>query len=251
MVVVDRNTKLGHFIPTNEKIDSKEIASLYLHHVWKLHGTPDEVISDRGSVFVSKFMKRLCELLRIKPSPTTAFHPQTDGQTERVNQVLEQFLRMFTTKRQDDWVDLLSLAEFAYNNASHTATGFSPFYATYGYHPALSFTTPTTSTVPAAEDRVQHLQQVHEEIKTMIAIAGEQAKRSYDRGVQLQPTFQIGDQVLLRHDNIATTEPSRKLAPKFLGPFPIIFKLSDLVYRLKLPKTLHIHDVFHVSLLER
>jgi len=85
MVVVDKNTKLGYFILTNESIDSQKTASLYLHHVWKHHGTPDEVISDRGPVFVSKFMRRLSDLLHIKPSPTTAFHPQTDGQTERVN----------------------------------------------------------------------------------------------------------------------------------------------------------------------
>ena len=96
-------------------------------------------------------------LLRIKPSPTTTFHPQADDQTERLNQVLEQFLRMFTTNRQDDWADLLPLAEFACNNVSHVAIGFSPFYATYEYHPALSFMTSTSSTVPTAEDRVKHL----------------------------------------------------------------------------------------------
>ena len=127
LVVVDKNTKLAHFIPTRETVDSQETAKLYLHHVWKHHGTPHEVISDRGLVFVSKFMRRLSELLCIKPSPTTTFHPQLDGQIERVNQVLEQFLRMFTTRRQDDWADLLPIAEFAYNNSSHLATGFSPF----------------------------------------------------------------------------------------------------------------------------
>lgn len=102
MVMVDKNTKLGHFIPMKETIDSQEIASLYLHHVWKLHGTPDEVIPDRGPIFVLKFMWRLSDLLRIKPSPTTTFHPQTDEQTERINQVLEQFLRMLTSKQQDN-----------------------------------------------------------------------------------------------------------------------------------------------------
>lgn len=99
------------------------------------------------------------------------------------------------------------------------------------------------STVPAAEDRIRNLQQVHEEVKTMIKIAGEQAKGNYDRGVIWQPTFQIGEKVLLRHENIATTEPSKKLASKFLGPFQIICKISEAVYQLKLPKTLCIHDV--------
>ena len=173
MVVVDKNTKLAHFIPTKETINSNGIASLYLHNVWKHHGTPDEVISNRGIVFVSKFMRRLCQLLQIQPSSTTAFHPQADRQTKRVNQVVEQSLRMFTTKRQDDWANLLPLAEFAYNNVCHSATGFSPFYATYGYYPSLSFSTPTTSTVPAAEDRIRHLHEVHEDLKIMIAFAEE------------------------------------------------------------------------------
>ena len=202
MVVVDKITKLAHFIPIKETIDSNGTASLYLYNVWKHHGTLDEVISDRGTVSVSKFMRRLCQLLQIQPSPTIAFHPQTDRQIERVNQIVEQFLRMFTTKRQDDWAGLLPLAEFAYNNACHSTTGFSPFYATYGYHPSVSFLIPTTSMVPAAEDRIRHLHEVHEDLKIMIALVGEQTKRSYDKGVKMQSTFQIGDKVLLRHDNI-------------------------------------------------
>ena len=251
LVVVDKNTKLAHFIPTNESIDSADVANLYLHNIWKHHGLPSEVISDRGSVFVSKFMRRLYQLLRIRPAPTTAFHPQSDGQTERVNQILEQFLTMFTTRQQDDWADLLPLAEFSYNNATHSATGVSPFYATYGYHPSMSFTAPSTSLVSAAEDRIRHLQHIHDEVKVMIQIAGDQAKRTYDRAAHLHHTFEVGDRVLLRHDNIATTVPSRKLASKYLGPFPIISKISDVVYRLRLPKSLRIHDVFHVSLLEK
>lgn len=250
MVVVDKNTKLAHFISTNEKIDSSGAATLYLHNVWKHHGLPNEVISDRGTVFVSKFTRRLYELLRIRPSPSTAFHPQSDGQTERVNQILEQYLRMFTTRQQDDWSDLLPLAEFAYNNTIHSATGLSPFYATYGYHPSMSFTSPSTSTVPAAENRIRYLQEIHEEVKNMLQLAGDQAKRKYDQACHLQKTFKVGDKVLLRHDNIPIQVPSRKLTTKFLGPFPIIAKYSDIVYRLKLPKNLRIHDVFHVSLLE-
>ena len=102
MVVVDKNTKLAHFIPTKEIIDSNGSASLYLHNMWKHHSTRDEVISDRGTIFVSKFIRRLYQLLQIQPSPTTAFHLQADEQTKRVNQIVEQFLRMFTTMRQDD-----------------------------------------------------------------------------------------------------------------------------------------------------
>ena len=98
MVVVDKNTKLGYFIATKKTIDFEDTASLYLLHIWKHHGMQNEVIYDRGPIFVSKFMRRLLELLCIKPSPTTAFHPQTDDQTKRINQVLEQYLRMFTSR---------------------------------------------------------------------------------------------------------------------------------------------------------
>ena len=152
LVVVDKNTKLAHFIPTQETIDSNGTANLYLHHVRKHHGLSNEIISDRGQVFVSKFMRRLLELLRIRPSPTTAFHPQSDGQIECVNQVLEQFLCMFTTRQHDDWVDLVSIAKFAYDNSVHSATGLSSFYAAYGYHPSLTITNPSTSPVLAAKD---------------------------------------------------------------------------------------------------
>ena len=153
---------------------------------------------------------------------------------------------MFTTKQQDNWSDLLSIAEFAYNNSLHSATGFSPFYATYSYHPTLSFTKPTTSIVPAAENRIHQLQEIHEEVKTMIKIAGNHTKLHYDRHVQHQPNFKVGEKNLVHHEHIATTAPSKKLSPKFLGPFSIIAKISDLVYRLKLPPTLRIHNVFHV-----
>ena len=251
MVTIGKNTKLAHFIPTNKTIDSNATATLYLHNIWKHHGTLDKIISDRGPVFVSKFMRRLYELLRIQPSPTTTFHPQSDGQIERINQILEQYLRMFTTRRQNDWADLLPIPEFAYNNSVHSATGFSPFYATYGYNPALSFTTPTMAKVLAAKEGIQQLQEIHEDVKTFIKIANDQAKQNYDQRVQRQPSFNVRDKVLLRHDNVTTTASSKTLASRFLGPFPVISKISYLVCRLRLPKSLRIHNVFHIPSLEK
>ena len=109
MLVVDKNTKMVHFIPTTKTIDANGMASLYLQYVWKHYGTPNEVISDHGAIFVSKFMRRLYELIRICRAPTTTFYPQSDGQTERVNQMLEQILQMFTTRQQDDWSNFFPL----------------------------------------------------------------------------------------------------------------------------------------------
>ena len=143
------------------------------------------------------------------------------------------------------------MAKFVYNNSTHLATRFSPYYTIYGYHPSLSFRTPTTSTTHVADVRIKHLQEVHNEVKTMIDIAYNQAKQYYDQGVQLQPNFKIGDKVFLYQHNISITTPFKKLASKFLGSFPIPTKLLEVVYKLKLPRHLGIHNVFHMSLLQR
>ena len=116
LVAVDHLSKQAHFIATTSDITSLGVARLFRDGVWKLHGLPKEVISDRGPQFVSNFMRRLSEILGIKVAASTAYHPQTDGQTECVSQEVEQFLHLFVNQRQDDWYDWLSIAEFAYND---------------------------------------------------------------------------------------------------------------------------------------
>ncbi|KAE8206965.1 hypothetical protein CF327_g7448 [Tilletia walkeri] len=122
LVIVDRLTKMALFIPTYTTLTSPDLAKLYLQHVFSKHGLPDTIVSDRGSEFTSSFWRSLCKLLGIKQALSTAYHPQTDGQTERVNQSLEQYLRTFTNYQQSDWSDFLPLAEFAYNNSEHSTT---------------------------------------------------------------------------------------------------------------------------------
>src|SRR6202161_2438301 len=138
LVVVDRLTKMAHFIPTTVNVDARQTAQLLMDNVWKLHGTPRDIVSDRGPQFASKVTRSLFNLIGIQSNLSTAYHPQTDGQMERVNGILEQYLRIFSSHRQDDWAKLLPLAEFAYNNAEHASTGMSPFFATYGFHPTLT-----------------------------------------------------------------------------------------------------------------
>jgi hypothetical protein len=115
MVVVDCLSKCAHLIPTTSKVDSIGIAQLFHDHIWKLHGIPEEVISDRGPQFISQFMCELSKCLGIKITASTAFHPQTDRQTEHINQEVKQYLRVFVNQCQDDWYDWLALAEFTYN----------------------------------------------------------------------------------------------------------------------------------------
>lgn len=139
LVVVDRLTKRRHLIPTITNADAKEVARLYLDYVWKLHGLPETVVSDRGTQFTSEFWKTLCDRLQIKLRYSTAYHPQTDGQMERLNAVMEQYLRAYTSYQQDDWVDLLPMAEFAANNQASETTQLSPFQANYGRNPRMTF----------------------------------------------------------------------------------------------------------------
>jgi len=112
MTVVDSVSKRVHFIPMHTTVTAEGVARLFLHHVWKLYGLPKRVVSDCGPQFVASFTKELYRLLDIRLSSSTAWHPQTDGQTKRINQELNQFLRLFVNEQQDDWYDLLPIAEF-------------------------------------------------------------------------------------------------------------------------------------------
>jgi hypothetical protein len=134
-VIVDHLSKTIQVLPCTEHISGEGITQLYQDHIWKDYGLPEVVISDRGQIFVGHFMRDLLKLLGVKSNTSTAYHPQTDSQTERVNQEIEQYLRVFTNFMQDDWANWLSLVEFSYNNKIHTTTGFSLFYTMLGFHP--------------------------------------------------------------------------------------------------------------------
>ena len=138
VVVVDRYSKRAHFFPEDDQVSASSIVNIMYERLFPLHGIPRQIISDRGSQFASQVFKEFCQRLGIRSSMSTAYHPETDGQTERVNQSLETYLRMFTEYRPDDWAQLLSTAEFAYNNAAHESTGLSPFFIEYGWHPRMA-----------------------------------------------------------------------------------------------------------------
>ena len=135
MVVVDRFTKMAHFVGLKENATAKDVANAFLREVWKLHGLPTEIISDMDAKFQGEFWESLCKMLGIKRRMSTAYHPQTDGQTERTNQVLEGYLRSFVNYDQDDWYQLLPLAEYAYNNSATSVHKITPFFANYRFHP--------------------------------------------------------------------------------------------------------------------
>jgi hypothetical protein len=241
-------SKWAHFIPTNTTITALGTARLFLHHVWKLHGLPKQVVWDHGPQFIAEFTKELYQLLGIKLTATTAYHPQADGQTEHVNQELEQYLRIWVNERQDNWDNLLPLAEFSHNNAVHSSTKETPFILDTGRHPRMGFE-------PHRE--VSHLESVNEftdrmagsleEAKAALAKAKDDMAKYYNRRRIPAPDYKIGDRVYLDASDIRTTRPSAKLSHRRLGPFTVQGKVGRNAYRLKLPTSLQrLHPVFNV-----
>ena len=208
------------------------------------------MVSDRGTHFVSRFWERLWELCGTKLARSTAYHPATNGQTERTNQTLEQYLRCFVSYRQDDWADLLPAAELAYNASEHSSLGCSPFEALYGHAPRLDTLAPTVPVVPVAEERVNALHALQEQLRTTLTRVKASQAQMADRRRREAPPIQVGDRVWLRRDHITTQRPSAKLDDRRLGPFTVLSAVGTRAFHLDLPPSMTIHPVFHVSLLD-
>lgn len=253
MVIVDRLTKMRHLLPCNTTVNAEDVAQLYLRNVWKLHGLPTHVTSDRGTQFTARFWKELCKHLGIEARMSTAFHPETDGQTERLNAVMEQYLRGYVSYQQNDWVKWLPMAEFSANNQVSASTKATPFFANFGFHPRFTVTIkPTDKTPPSldAKDFAGKMLELHEYLRTNIRTAQDQQEQATNAKRTPAPVYNIGDMVFVSAKNIRTTRNSRKLDWKKLGPFPIKAIVSPYAYRVDLPRSMKMHPVFHVSLLD-
>lgn len=250
LVVVCRLTKMAHFIKAKTSDTSRDLAGQFLEHVFRPHGVPNDIVSDRGTTFTSQWWRTFLEMLEIKPNLSTAFHPQSDGQTERVNQSIETHLRIFCEYDQSNWPELLPLAEFAHNSTHHSSIGMTPFYANLGYHPRMSVTSDDTP-LPDVNERLNTIRVAQEEAGDAITIANSRYAYWANKHRLEDPEFKPGDQVWLLRKHIETTRPSTKLDVKKLGPFEVDQKIGRNAYRLRLPPTMRIHPVFNVSLLEK
>ena len=253
LVVVDRLSKMVHFIATTETLTAGGLAALFRDHIWRLHGIPSSITSDRGSLFTSEFWKHLSQLLETKRNLSTAFRPQTDGQTERTNANMEQYLRMYCNYQQDNWVELLSMAEFAMNNTKSATTGMTPFFANYGFHPDYTVQKVRPSPPPDSPEVVQYvdrLQNLDDYLHAEITWMQDAQAEAANQRLLPAPVYHVGDEVWLHRRFIRTTRPSSKLDYKKLGRFKILEKVSSHAYKLDLPPSMKVHPVFHVSLLE-
>ena len=276
LVIVDKLTKYGIFIPCHTTIDEKETAKLFFKHVISKFGIPRQVISDRDTRWKNDFWKQICESMGMKRSLTTSYHPQADGQTEILNQTLEIALRCFTGPARDDWDTYLDGFALAYNSTPHTATGFSPAYLLRGYNPI------TSSTLIADSDSVVRLsmrteieggdkseilvaheiaEQMVEEFKTerdrakdAILLSQAYQKRNYNKG-RLLDEFKEGDMVLLNPHSLQLLRSEKgrgqKLLMKYDGPFEVLRKLSPVTYQIRLPISYGMHPIINIAHLER
>jgi hypothetical protein len=254
VVFVDTFSKMVHLAPTKTTASAPDTARIFFDQVIKLHGLPKSIVSDRDAKFTSKFWKSVFHTMGTKLAMSTAFHPQTDGQTERANRTLEDMLRAFVSYRQNDWDLFLPTAEFACNNAPNASTGMSPFRVNYGrdpYNPYAAITK-IPDEIPASADFLEGLANSTKIATDALALAKANQERNANKS-RRDVSFEVNDRVLLsaNHINLASQalRPTKKLQHRFIGPYRIIQKISAVAYKLELPDSLRIHPVFHVSLL--
>ena len=228
-----------------------DLARLFVLHVFSKHSVPSHVTSNRGSEFVSNFFRSLGTTLDMQLHFTSGYHPEGDGQTECINQTLKQYLRVYCNYQQDNWSKLLSLVEFAYNNAPSATTSVSPFFANKGYHLNITVHPKRDIASSWACDFAVDLNKLQSTLKAEISVAQQHYQKSADVQHSPTPDFKVDDKVFVKAQFFRTTWPSKKLSEKYLGSYEIIAQPGTLSFILYFSESMHfVHPVFYVSMLK-
>ncbi len=256
---VDKFSRMVHFVPCSKNITATEFAHVFISTVFRLHGMPDCIISDRDSRFTSAFWSEFTQALHIRLNMSSAHYPQTDGQSERMHRSLEQNLRHYCAYNQRSWNDYLPLAEFSINNLTNRSTGHSPFYLNYGQHPTVPGCFSSVMRRSAADNYTttpaeQYLQDLHDAFERAHAMAERAAEQATTRANQqrLPVNFSVGDEVLLstKHLNESILGSS-KLRCQWIGPFKVKAARGINAFQLDLPPLLgRVHNTFHAHYLK-
>jgi len=241
---------MAHFIVTTERTSAEGLVKLFRDHVWKLHRLPESIVLDKGVQFAVEMIKELNYLLGIQTKLSTAYHPQTDRQTERINQELEQYLRVFIDHRQEQWPDWLETAEFAYNNKIHAATKILPFKANYGQDLRMGFEGRRKGKYKAAGKFVERIKRIQEEAKAVLEKVQEEMKKFADKKQREREEYRVGDLVLLSTKDLKWQikgRRSEKLTEHFVGLYKVKGIISSNAIELELSKSIRIHSVVNVS----
>ena len=241
---------MAHFIVTTERTSAEGLVKLFRDHVWKLHRLPESIVLDKGVQFAVEMIKELNYLLGIQTKLSIAYHPQTDRQTERINQELEQYLRVFIDHRQEQWPDWLGTEEFAYNNKIHAATKILPFKANYGQDLRMGFEGRRKGKYKAAGKFVERMKRIQEEAKAVLEKVQEEIKKFADKKQREREEYRVGDLVLLSTKDLKWQikgRRSEKLTEHFVGLYKVKGIISSNAIELELSKSIRIHSVVNVS----
>jgi transposase InsO family protein len=250
LVIVDRLTKSAEMIPFRSDYEAEHLGYILLDRLVRHHGIPKTIISDRDKLFTSNYWTTLMAMIGTKRKLSTAYHPQTDGQTERTNRTMKTYLKIYCNTRQNNWVSLLPMAQLAYNNKKSESTGQTPFYANHGRNPHLFERTFPTRKTQKAVATANELKQTHEQLRSNIELAQQKTISYVNKRRKTAPQLKRGDKVYLHTKNLRTKRPSKGLDHVKVGPFLISDQKGPVNYELQLPQDARVHPVFHVSLLE-